>query len=572
MSSSEIQGVTQSVVSLLTSGEPNSVFLVAPLGSGKTTALTRIAGALRAKGQTLHVFGSAEPRPAPATTTLVIDDLHTLATNPGTRAGLGWVHRWVGAGVSAASASLGLPAASEVIDLEPVSRREAARLLEECGRVDTSEIESAAVDNLLVASWIRERASQCPSCTGVSQAEIDLMLLERYCGEWLGRDERSSLIALSAATYLTIEALELTLEDPSGARSLWQRLRTSVFVENRPQGLVCAPLLRGALSRHFARSSPILRDSVLKRLDYAKSQRMVLAPPTLESLEAWASVRNQRRGEEPVDTSGLRRTKHGPRQSWSPIPWLADASELCDALEHCRQVGFVDVVSGRGDRPVAVLSGVRVESGAIPDSVRDARFLRRALPRLLRKSQRAGVPLLVLPVMALAPELSPSSAAGRLLFSTLLQRLLEHEPVGHSYHVVQDPERFVEQLAAVELLAAEVERFDRDDQRHTALVIDWRRRSFRDVIQRSIAAMEHDEASHRQSFAEQLRMQVDRAAQRNGLSKREVEVLNLLVLGRNSEDIGVALGISARTAKFHQANVLQKLGADTRHDIIRVLM
>jgi len=36
-------------------------------------------------------------------------------------------------------------------------------------------------------------------------------------------------------------------------------------------------------------------------------------------------------------------------------------------------------------------------------------------------------------------------------------------------------------------------------------------------------------------------------------------------------DIAQQLGIAPRTVKFHQANVLQKLGADSRVDLLRVL-
>ncbi len=55
-----------------------------------------------------------------------------------------------------------------------------------------------------------------------------------------------------------------------------------------------------------------------------------------------------------------------------------------------------------------------------------------------------------------------------------------------------------------------------------------------------------------------------------GLTAREREVLELLLLGRTHEDIAVALGISERTSKFHQANLLEKLGAESRLDLLRL--
>jgi DNA-binding NarL/FixJ family response regulator len=56
------------------------------------------------------------------------------------------------------------------------------------------------------------------------------------------------------------------------------------------------------------------------------------------------------------------------------------------------------------------------------------------------------------------------------------------------------------------------------------------------------------------------------------LSKRESDVLRHLVDGRSLNDIAVALGISARTVKFHQANLLQKLGVDSRTDLMRLVL
>jgi DNA-binding NarL/FixJ family response regulator len=56
------------------------------------------------------------------------------------------------------------------------------------------------------------------------------------------------------------------------------------------------------------------------------------------------------------------------------------------------------------------------------------------------------------------------------------------------------------------------------------------------------------------------------------LTTREREVLDLLLLGRTHEDIGTLLGISERTSKFHQANLLNKLGAESRLDLLRLFL
>ncbi|MBX3158510.1 MAG: response regulator transcription factor [Deltaproteobacteria bacterium] len=55
-----------------------------------------------------------------------------------------------------------------------------------------------------------------------------------------------------------------------------------------------------------------------------------------------------------------------------------------------------------------------------------------------------------------------------------------------------------------------------------------------------------------------------------GLTARERAVLDLLLLGRTHDEIALVLGISERTSRFHQANLLEKLGADSRNDLLRL--
>jgi DNA-binding NarL/FixJ family response regulator len=49
-----------------------------------------------------------------------------------------------------------------------------------------------------------------------------------------------------------------------------------------------------------------------------------------------------------------------------------------------------------------------------------------------------------------------------------------------------------------------------------------------------------------------------------GLTPRELDVLRLLVEGRSNQEIANALFISPRTAANHVANIMNKLGLDSR--------
>lgn len=63
-----------------------------------------------------------------------------------------------------------------------------------------------------------------------------------------------------------------------------------------------------------------------------------------------------------------------------------------------------------------------------------------------------------------------------------------------------------------------------------------------------------------------------RLAQRALLSPREASVLELMVSGAPIKQIASVLAISARTAKFHSANLLRKLGAGSRLTLLRVVL
>lgn len=69
-----------------------------------------------------------------------------------------------------------------------------------------------------------------------------------------------------------------------------------------------------------------------------------------------------------------------------------------------------------------------------------------------------------------------------------------------------------------------------------------------------------------------LEQRIARLARSAALSPREHEVLQLLLLGRNYAEIGTALQITPRTARFHQHNILEKIGAESRLDIVRLLL
>lgn len=86
------------------------------------------------------------------------------------------------------------------------------------------------------------------------------------------------------------------------------------------------------------------------------------------------------------------------------------------------------------------------------------------------------------------------------------------------------------------------------------------------------AAQQRDTQVLPPSLPQLVSERVSQLAERGALSPRERQVLDLLLLGRTMEEIGIVLDISARTVKFHQANVLEKLGAESRLDLLRLIL
>lgn len=87
------------------------------------------------------------------------------------------------------------------------------------------------------------------------------------------------------------------------------------------------------------------------------------------------------------------------------------------------------------------------------------------------------------------------------------------------------------------------------------------------AVMQGLNAWEAD-ASHARS-----REFANRAASDPGvdpLTPRELEVFELMAKGLTNREIGAALNISTHTAKFHVAQILEKTGAATRAEAVRL--
>ena len=56
------------------------------------------------------------------------------------------------------------------------------------------------------------------------------------------------------------------------------------------------------------------------------------------------------------------------------------------------------------------------------------------------------------------------------------------------------------------------------------------------------------------------------------LTRRELEVAELIADGASSKESGRRLGISPRTVELHRAHIMEKLGARNAADLVRIVL
>lgn len=97
---------------------------------------------------------------------------------------------------------------------------------------------------------------------------------------------------------------------------------------------------------------------------------------------------------------------------------------------------------------------------------------------------------------------------------------------------------------------------------HEFLEKPFDERRLHEAIDSALSAAEHEQAS-----ATEL---ADLIARRAELSDRQREVMDLAAKGRTNKEIGLELGISPRTVEIYRARVIERMGAKTLADLVRI--
>lgn len=178
----------------------------------------------------------------------------------------------------------------------------------------------------------------------------------------------------------------------------------------------------------------------------------------------------------------------------------------------------------------------------------------------------ASLPLL--PVVGVLYEVSIDGAGRpeRLLRALSPKRLHRVDTSGPCYRVLHGRDRPCESCPVNALTGDEPVSLARLES-HTPFKAELvsARRVQDDVASVSIVPIDQG------TYGALVQTRIEALGAKGKLSVRERHVVALLLMGCTLEDIAAAEGITARTAKYHQQNLLRKLGAESRTDLFRLL-
>jgi len=405
---------------------------------------------------------------------------------------------------------------------------------------------------------------------------------------------RMAVAVLVAARVTPYELLEQTFDDPREAREAFIWLSRLAIVEQTPRGLRPHTLYRKRYERELARNAPTIWEHARRVVREFTSHRLAVAHDpfhwVLDRLfvdRDLAALRDH--VELPSTDYGLTIGRARPEDRASILAvaatisadaaveaerWLADESTEIDVLRDARGAicGYLCSL---------VLNAASPMSSAAPPIALASRYLlsidwfgestppdARAI--IFRACRVTGPPL-------------AAKVGHAMLLAQIACRLLATPALEFVFIVAERPERWQPLLRFLGVEPHAVGELDRGDARRTLLAADWRPFAIGPILERAAAvASARSEissvmdawpaAQESTNLSAMISQRIGDLARSTGLSPREQEVLHLLVLGRSTTEIGVALHITARTARFHQSNVLDKIGAESRLDVVRLLL
>lgn len=154
--------------------------------------------------------------------------------------------------------------------------------------------------------------------------------------------------------------------------------------------------------------------------------------------------------------------------------------------------------------------------------------------------------------------------------------IMVSERLAYSLSVYRRPEEWAELWDRASSPRQVVGTFSLDGETYTMMAFPFHERTLRDQlvdawqVPSSAAATKPRNVDDGQKS--KIQQRIASLGKTTKLTEREAQILELLCLGGNFDDIAGRLGISPRTVKFHQENVLRKTGSSSRVELFRKLI
>lgn len=164
---------------------------------------------------------------------------------------------------------------------------------------------------------------------------------------------------------------------------------------------------------------------------------------------------------------------------------------------------------------------------------------------------------------------------GLTITARISNLIMSSERLAYSLSVFRNPEDWAELWDRASSPRQVVGTFTLGSENYTLMAFPFHERTLRDQlvdawqVPPSVASTPPGVGEGQKS---KIQQRIAALGKTTKLTEREGQILELLCLGGNFDDIAVRLGISPRTVKFHQENVLRKTGSSSRVELFRKLI
>ncbi|HKO47268.1 MAG TPA: LuxR C-terminal-related transcriptional regulator [Polyangiaceae bacterium] len=168
------------------------------------------------------------------------------------------------------------------------------------------------------------------------------------------------------------------------------------------------------------------------------------------------------------------------------------------------------------------------------------------------------------------------SPRGLTITARITNLIMSSERLAYSMSVYKNPEEWAELWDRASSPRQVVGTFTIDAETYTVMAFPFHERTLRDQLVDAWQVPEIATAASSPGLGDGQKLKIQQRIAALGkttkLTEREAQILELLCLGGNFDEIAVRLGISPRTVKFHQENVLRKTGSSSRVELFRKLI